>query len=139
MPPHARMSLAQQLLLRALIAWFWEQPYRRPLVRWGTDAARPVHAAALCLAGLRATILADLRARRACRSSPTGSRPTSSSASRSTGQSAYRGVELELRQALEPWHVLGEEGAIGGTVRYVDCSLERLQVRSPDDSASATR
>ena len=109
MPPHARMSLAQQLLLRALDRAVLERRRTtQPLVRWGTRAARPLHAAALRRAGLRR------RARRSDASrlsaaSPNGSRRTSSSASRCYGAVARRGVQLELRQALEPWHVLGEE------------------------------
>ena len=109
MPPHARMSLAQQLLLRALVARFWKTPYTQPLVRWGTalhDRFMLPHFVAQDF---------ERRARRsrqaaAMRSSPTGSRRTSSSASPRIGVGARDGgVHVELRQAIEPWHVLGEE------------------------------
>jgi uncharacterized protein (DUF2126 family) len=45
------------------------------------------------------------------------------------GSISAHAVELELRQALEPWHVLAEETTSGGTARRVDSSLERVQVK----------
>ncbi|MFO1073529.1 MAG: transglutaminase family protein [Geminicoccaceae bacterium] len=127
MPPHARMSLAQQLVLRALIAWFWEQPYRRPLIRFGTalhDKYMLPHYVwqdfqAVCddIAGFGLPVKADWFRTHFEFRFPY------------YGHVTYRGISLELRAALEPWHVMGEEGSIGGTVRYVDSSLERLQVK----------
>ena len=113
MPPHPQMSLAQQLLLRALVARFWKRRRIERARALGHRAARPVHAAAFHVWQDFADVIADMnragyRARRR-----RGSRRTSSSASRCTARSSYGGVELELRQALEPWHVLGEEGATG--------------------------
>ena len=129
MPPHARMSLAQQLLLRALVARFWQQPVPAGAAQaLGHRAARPLHAAALRLAGLPRRDRRAARRRLPARS-PSGSRRTSKFRFPRLGDFAARGVEVELRHALEPWHVLGEEGAAGGTVRYVDSSVERLQVQ----------
>ncbi len=128
MPPHARMSLLQMLLLRALVARFWKAPYPARLTDWGTrlhDQFMLPHYVAQDLrhvieeldhAGypLRLEWFAPFLEFRFPR----------------FGTVAYEGIELELRQAIEPWHVLGEEVVQNATARYVDSSVERLQVRA---------
>ncbi len=127
MPPHERMSLAQMLLMRSAVAAFWERPYERRLVHWGTrihdefmlphyveqdfnDALEELRTLGFGL---------DLE----------WFRPHMEFRFPRIGDTDVRGVNFELRHALEPWHVLGEELATGGTVRYVDSSTERVQAR----------
>ncbi|MEX2579654.1 MAG: transglutaminase family protein [Verrucomicrobiales bacterium] len=127
MPPHLRMALVQSLLVRSLIALFWDEPYQAPLVRWGTGLhdkfMLPHH------------VWEDISD--VCRDMQLGGfqfesewlRPFFEFRFPSFGAVVHGGVELELRTALEPWHVLGEESSSQGTARYVDSSLERLQLR----------
>ena len=126
MPPHARMSLAQHLLLRGLVSVFWEEPYRRDLVRWGTDIQDRWLLPHYCRSDLH-EVLDHLRAA-GLPFEDSWFDPHYEFRFPKIGDFNARGVEVELRTALEPWHVLGEEAGGGGTVRYVDSSLERVQV-----------
>ncbi len=127
MPPHAEMNLAQQLLLRALIAWFWRTPYTAPLKPFGpalTDRYMLPHFLLEDLNG----ILAELSAALSLDFDPAWFDAQYEFRFPLIGAIDGGGAEMELRAALEPWHVLGEESAAGGTSRFVDNSVERLQV-----------
>jgi uncharacterized protein (DUF2126 family) len=121
------MSLVQMLLLRTLVAWFWKQPYKKPLVRWGTqlhdrfmlphfitsdihDVARDLQSAGYAFKADWFTPFLEFRFPH-------------------MGELQVDDLKLELHQAIEPWHVLGEEITSSGTARYVDSSVERLQVK----------
>jgi uncharacterized protein (DUF2126 family)/transglutaminase-like putative cysteine protease len=127
MPPHARMSLAQQLLMRALVAKFWADPYDRPPVRWGTRLHDEFMLPHFCGQDF-ADVLDDLK-RGGFELDPAWFAPHQEFRFPKVGDIACRGMEVELRHALEPWHVLGEQPAAGATVRFVDSSVERLQVK----------
>ncbi len=131
MPPHAQMAMVQSLLVRSLVAMFWERPYTEQLIRWGTA----LHEDFLLPQGATADInavVADLQDF-GIDFDPTWLDPFTEFRFPRIGATRIplaggAGVHLELRNAIEPWHVLGEEATGGGTARYVDSSVERIQV-----------
>jgi uncharacterized protein (DUF2126 family)/transglutaminase-like putative cysteine protease len=128
MPPHARMSLVQQLLLRSFVARFWREPYApRRLTRWGTQ----LHDRFLLPHFIREDF-SDVIEEQNQAGFGMGLEwfaPHFEFRFPKLGDIAVAGALLELRQALEPWHVMGEEGSQSGTTRYVDSSLERVEVK----------
>ena len=127
MPPHARMSLTQQLLMRALVSRFWIKPYRpERLKRWGTELHDRFMLPHFIWQDL-GDVITEL-GESGYKVDADWFAPHLNFRFPRLGDFAAEGVEVELRLALEPWHVMGEEGAPGGTARFVDSSLERVQL-----------
>ncbi|SDU82006.1 Uncharacterized conserved protein, DUF2126 family [Microlunatus sagamiharensis] len=126
MPPHPDMALVQALLVRALVARFAEEPFSAPLVRWGTSLHERFLLPHFAMADL-GEVVADLRAH-GFEVEESWFAPYLEFRFPRIGFAHAGGVQIELRQAIEPWNVLGEEATSGGTARYVDSSTERIQV-----------
>jgi len=127
MPPHLRMAMVQSLLVRSLVAWFWDEPLRAPLIRHGAN----LHGRYLLphfLIHDIADVAADLRAH-GIAFETSWLDPFTEFRFPRIGTAVFDGVEIELRGAIEPWNTLGEEARATGTARYVDSSVECIQVR----------
>ncbi len=127
MPPHARMSVVQNLLLRTLVSRFWKTPYEEKPVHWGTelhDRFMLPHYVERDMAD----VIDNLR-RWGYPMEHEWFDPFTEFRFPHYGRINIDDIELELRFAIEPWHVLGEEITAQGTSRFVDSSVERLQIK----------
>ncbi|MUM18470.1 transglutaminase family protein [Mycobacterium sp. CBMA271] len=127
MPPHHQMAMVQSLLVRALVARFWEQPLRAPLIRHGANLHGRYLLPHFVIHDI-SQVAADLRAH-GIAFETSWLDPFTEFRFPRIGTAVFDGIEIELRGAIEPWRVLGEESGTGGTARYVDSSIERVQVR----------
>ena len=127
MPPHPQMSLMQNLLVRTLVTWFWKTPYEHDLVRWGTE----LHDKFLIEHFVREDIKDIVKQlnKAGYDFKEDWFDPFFEFRFPLHGMVDINQMHLELRAAIEPWNVLGEEMTGGGTARYVDSSLERLQIK----------
>jgi uncharacterized protein (DUF2126 family)/transglutaminase-like putative cysteine protease len=127
MPPHARMSLAQMMLLRALVAHFWKEPYRHPLVDWGTTLHDRFLLPHYVWSDFQ-SVIAVLK-ETGYPFSDSWYEPFLEFRFPHYGRAEYQGMVLELRMALEPWLVFGEEAGAQRQARVVDSTVERIQVK----------
>ncbi|GGO82598.1 IMP dehydrogenase [Marinobacterium nitratireducens] len=127
MPPHSRMALVQALLLRALLVRFWKEPYRKPLVRWGTALHDRFMLPHYAWSDVK-DVVADLQSH-GIPFQLEWLAPFEEFRYPHYGRVQIDDMSLELRWAIEPWHVLGEEISSFGTARYVDSSVERVQIK----------
>jgi uncharacterized protein (DUF2126 family) len=127
MPPHTHMALVQALLVRSLCAWFWKQPYKKQLIRWGTELHDRFLLPHFVWKDMQ-EIIRDLNDA-GYPFQMSWLLPFMEFRFPRIGEVNLDGIVMELRTAIEPWNVLGEEAAAGGTSRYVDSSMERLQVK----------
>jgi uncharacterized protein (DUF2126 family)/transglutaminase-like putative cysteine protease len=127
MPPHARMSLAQMLLLRALTVHFWKKPYHHPLVQWGTLLHDRFLLPHYVWSDFK-SVLAELT-EAGYPFNPAWYEAFLEFRFPHYGLVEYEGTVIELRMALEPWLVFGEEAGQSQQARVVDSAVERLQVR----------
>jgi len=127
MPPHKEMSLVQMLLIRALIAWFWKKPYKHDLVRWGTELHDKFMLSHYVHEDLK-EVVSDLNGA-GYPFDISWFEPFFEFRFPHYGTIQLQNIEMEIRMGIEPWHVLGEEMSSGGTARFVDSSLEKVQVK----------
>jgi uncharacterized protein (DUF2126 family) len=127
MPPHFQMAMVQSLLVRSLVAMFWDKPLRAPLIRHGENLHGRYLLPHFLIQDI-ADVAGDLRAH-GINFDTSWLDPFTEFRFPRIGTAVFDGVEIELRGAIEPWNVLGEESTLGGTARYVDSSIERIQVR----------
>ena len=122
-----------KMTIARLVARFWDEPYTGPLVQWGTRLHDRYLLPAFVATDLR-DVIDDvnryLQRVGAGRIDPAWFDAFLEFRFPRLGDTTIGGVEVELRTAIEPWNVLGEEVSQFGTARYVDSSVEKVQVRA---------